>query len=125
VKTYRVMAFLVGVLLAFCTLMAIFKYLHSWVSGIGTLTGPLGLGGSLQQFGADMSFMWAAHGYAFIVYVVVAFLTARKAGWSFAFLILALVAGLIPGLIFWVEHRVMLKLRAENPELTDAEASTA
>ena len=28
-----------------------------------------------------------------------------------------LVAGLIPLLIFWVEHRVVQKLKAENPDL--------
>ena len=27
------------------------------------------------------------------------------------------LAGLIPLLIFWVEHKVNLKVRAENPEL--------
>ena len=28
-----------------------------------------------------------------------------------------LAAGLVPLLIFWVEHRVTLKLQAEHPEL--------
>ncbi len=61
--------------------------------------------------------MWLFHGWIFVVYVVVTFFLARKAGWSIPFTILVLVAGLIPLLIFWVEHRVMQKLKAENPEL--------
>src|SRR4051812_5490110 len=100
VTTYRVLAFVVGILLAFCALVAFpLKYFVTE-------------GTSLQQFGEDASIMWLFHGWIFMVYVVVAFLLSRKAGWSFGFTILALVAGLVPLLIFWVEHQVMLKLRA-------------
>jgi len=51
------------------------------------------------------------------VYVVVAFLLSQKARWSIPQLLLMLVAGLIPGLIFWVEHRVAVRLREDHPEL--------
>ena len=61
--------------------------------------------------------MWLVHGWIFMVYVVVAFLLARQAGWTAAFTILILVAGLVPLLIFWVEHQVVHQVRAENPEL--------
>ena len=102
--TYRVLAMVVGVLLAFCSLVALpAKYLATE-------------GTDLQQFGEDASIMWLFHGWIFMVYVVVAFLLARKAGWSVSFTILALAAGLIPLLIFWVEHWVMLRLKADNPE---------
>jgi len=106
VVAYRVLAFVVGVLLAFGCLVALpLKYLAAD-------------GGSLQTFGEDASnLIFTAHGFIFIVYVLVSLFLARKAGWSIRFTILALVAGLIPLLIFWVEHRVMQKLRAENPEL--------
>ena len=105
VNTYRVLAFVVGILLAFCALVAFpLKYF-------------LTEGSSLQQFGADASIMWLFHGWIFMIYVVVAFLLSRKAGWSFGFTIVALVAGLVPLLIFWVEHEVMQKLKAENPDL--------
>jgi hypothetical protein len=33
------------------------------------------------------------------------------------FLLLMLLAGLIPFLIFWVEHRVVARMRAEHVEL--------
>ena len=99
------LAIVVGVLLAFCSLVALpLKYLATE-------------GSTLQQFGEDASIVWLVHGWIFVVYVVVAFLLARKAGWSIGFTILALVAGLVPLLIFWVERRVVHKLQAENPDL--------
>jgi integral membrane protein len=105
VNSYRVLAFVVGILLAFCSLVALpLKYLATE-------------GSSAQRFGEDASIMWVAHGWIFMIYVVVAFFLSRRAGWSIGFTILALVAGLIPLLIFWVEHRVVQKLKAEDPEL--------
>jgi len=104
-SSYRVLAFVVGVLLAVCGLVAApLKYL-------------LTDGSDLQQLGEDLSVLWLVHGWVFMVYVVVAFLLARRARWSMSFTVLMLVAGLIPLLIFWVEHRVVQKVRAENPEL--------
>lgn len=104
-SVYRVLAILVGVLLAFCALVAApAKYLATEGSG-------------LQEFGDHASIMWMAHGWIFMIYVVVAFLLARKAGWTPAFTILMLVAGLVPLLIFWVERQVVAKVSAETPEL--------
>jgi len=105
VLAYRVLAYVVGVLLAFCSLVALpLKYLATD-------------GSSLQKFGEQASILWVAHGWVFMIYVVVSFFLARKAGWTIGFTVLALVAGLIPLLIFWVEHRVVQKLRVEHPEL--------
>ena len=104
-QVYRVLAFIVGVLLAFCALVAApLKYLAAE-------------GSDLQQFGESASIMWLFHGWIFMVYVVVAFLLASRARWSVGFTVLMLVAGLIPLLIFWVERQVTRKVRAENPEL--------
>ena len=104
-QVYRVLAFIVGVLLAFCALVAApLKYLATE-------------GSDLQQFGESASIMWLFHGWIFMIYVVVAFLLARRARWSMGFTVLMLVAGLIPLLIFWVERKVTQKVRAENPEL--------
>ena len=104
-QVYRVLAFIVGVLLAFCALVAApLKYLATD-------------GSSLQEFGESLSILWLVHGWIFMVYVVVAFLLARRARWSMGFTVLMLVAGLIPLLIFWVERKVTQKVRAENPEL--------
>lgn len=100
--SYRVLAILVGVLLAFCSLVALpLKYLATE-------------GTALQRFGESASIMWAVHGWVFMIYVVVAFLLSRRAGWTLPFTLLVLVAGLVPLLIFWVEHVVAGKVRAEH-----------
>ena len=109
--TYRVLALIVGVLLLVGTVSSIFKYL-------------LTEGSQLQQLGADLTPIWLIHGWIYMVYVVVAFLLSRRAGWSLQYLVLMLLAGLVPVLIFWVEHNVAQKLRAEHPELRSPAAST-
>jgi integral membrane protein len=103
--SYRVLALVVGVLLAFCSLVALpLKYLATD-------------GSDLQQFGENASVMWVAHGWVFMIYVVVTFLLSRRAGWSIPFTVLNLAAGLIPLIIFWVERRVVHRMRTEYPEL--------
>ena len=103
-NVYRVLALVVGVLLVVGTLGSLAKYL-------------LEDGTTLQRLGDDLTPIWLIHGWIYIVYVVVAFLLSLKARWSIPQLLLMLVAGLIPGLIFWVEHRVAVRLREDNPEL--------
>jgi integral membrane protein len=110
VLAYRVLAFVVGILLAFCSLVALpLKYLATD-------------GSDLQTFGENASIMWLVHGWVFIVYVVVTFLLARQAGWTIPFTILALAAGLIPLVIFWVERSVVAKMRAEHPDVAPERA---
>ena len=102
---YRVLAMIVGVLLAFCALVALpLKYLAPE-------------GSDLQQLGEAASIMWVLHGWVFMIYVVVTFLLARRERWSVPFTVLVLAAGLIPLIIFWVERRVVERVRAEHPEL--------
>lgn len=104
-NVYRALAVVVGVLLAFCALVALpLKYL-------------LDEGTDLQQFGESASIMWLVHGWVFMIYVVVAFLLSRRANWSIGFSLLTLIAGLVPLLIFWVERQVSRKVHTENPEL--------
>jgi integral membrane protein len=105
---YRALALVVGVLLAFGALVA-FPLKYFAVEG-----------SALQEFGESASIVWLVHGWVFIVYVVVAFLLSRRAGWSLGFTALALVAGLVPLLIFWVERQVVRRLREEHPELASA-----
>lgn len=103
-STYRVLAFIVGVLLAFCSLVALpLKYLAAD-------------GSDLQRFGEDASIMWLFHGWIFMVYVVVAFLLSRRADWSWTFTAVVLAAGLIPLLIFYVERVVTQKVTTENAD---------
>lgn len=101
---YRVLALVVGVLLVVGTLGSLCKYL-------------LTDGSTLQRLGDDLTPIWLVHGWIYMVYVVVAFLLSQKLRWSIPQLGLVLVAGLIPGLIFWVEHRVVVRVREDHPEL--------
>ncbi|CUR54649.1 conserved membrane hypothetical protein [metagenome] len=103
--TYRVLAIVVGVLLVFGAFVALpLRYLTTD-------------GSDLQQLGETLSLVWVVHGWVYMAYVVVAFLVARAARWTIPFTLLMLVAGLIPVLIFWVEHRVTQRTRVEHPEL--------
>ncbi|GAB3244453.1 DUF3817 domain-containing protein [Nocardioides dilutus] len=102
--SYRVLAYVVGVLLAFCSLVALpLKYLPAE-------------GTDLQRFGEDASIMWVAHGWIFMVYVVVAFLLSRREDWTVQFTLLVLAAGLIPLLIFFVERVVTQRVVAAHAD---------
>ena len=108
--SYRVLAIVVGVLLAFCALVSLpLKYLATE-------------GSDLQRFGEDTAVLWVAHGWVFMIYVVVTFLLARRSGWTIPFTVLALAAGLIPLVIFWVERSVVAKMRAEHPDVAAEQA---
>lgn len=105
--TYRVLALVVGILLLVGAIDIVLKY------GFSDGSGP-------QRLGEDLAIVWLVHGWIYIVYVIVAFVLTQRARWSLPQFLLMMVAGLIPGLIFWVEHRVAQQLRAEHPELTSA-----
>jgi integral membrane protein len=102
VTWYRILAFVVGVLLVALAIGMVMKY-------------GLTEGTEAQVLGEEITSVVAlVHGWIYIVYVVVAFVLSRRAGWSLGFLAVLLLAGLIPVMIFFVEHRVMQRLRAEH-----------
>lgn len=104
---YRVLALVVGVLLLVGAAGSLLKYL-------------LEDGTTLQRLGEDLTPIWLIHGWIYLIYVVVAFVLTTRARWTLPQLGLMLIAGLVPGLIFWVERRVAQRIRAENPELAKA-----
>jgi integral membrane protein len=102
---YKVLAFVVGVLLVALAVGMLLKY--------GLTEGTV-----WQLRGDDLTRVVAfIHGWIYIVYVVVAFVLSQRAGWKISFLVLLLVAGLVPVLIFFVERRVEARLRTEAPDL--------
>jgi integral membrane protein len=107
-SAYRILAPVVGVLLAFCSFV-VFPLDHLTTAGTG-----------VHRLGHNLEILWALHGWFYIAYVVVAFFIARRARFSVGFSVLVLLAGLIPLLIFWVEGRVTSRLRAQFPELDPA-----
>lgn len=94
---YRVLAIAVGIFLLAASLDWL---LHRLDAGV-----------------ADLWWLWMMHGYVYIVYLIVAVPFIRKAGWSLEFFLIVIVAGLVPVLMFFVEHFVSKKYKAEHPEL--------
>jgi len=107
---YRVMATIVGVLLIVLCLVGLpLNEAHlineSWF--------PVGT--DAQRLGDDISkYLGVAHGWLYMVFVVVAFILSRKARWDLRFTIVTLLCGTIPILSFWAEHRATAKVRAEQ-----------
>lgn len=109
---YRILALVVGVLLIVGVVGSAMKYGHELVDADW-----LAKGSDVQRLGDDLGLVWLAHGWIYMIYVVVAFVLSQKARWSIPQFLLMMIAGLVPGLIFWVEARVARQLRAEHPEL--------
>jgi integral membrane protein len=108
---YRALAMIVGVLLTVLVFVAMpLKYFPDD-------------GTSLQHTGDSLTtFVGIAHGWIYMAYLVVSFTLSRRLRWSWPFTGLVLLAGLVPILIFWVEHQVTQRVRRENPDLVTAGA---
>jgi len=91
---YRVVAWVVGVLLLVLTLVAM----------------------PVRYFGHDrtlVAIVGPIHGFVYMVYLVVAFHLSVLARWRFRYTILVLLAGTVPFLSFVAERKVTRKVRAE------------
>ncbi|MET0954103.1 MAG: DUF3817 domain-containing protein [Aeromicrobium sp.] len=108
---YRVMANIVGVLLIILILVGVpLKYLA-------------GDGSSAQELGENITtYLGVAHGWLYMIFLVTAALLARAARWTIPFTITTLLAGTIPVVSFWAEHRATRSVRAAQP--TTAEPDT-
>jgi integral membrane protein len=103
---YRFLAFAVGILL---TLLVFVGVPLKYVPAHGT---------SLQVFGDNVTaIVGVTHGFLYMAYLVVAFLLWRYARWSVPFAMVVLAAGVLPILVFFIEHVVTKRMRAEHPEL--------
>jgi integral membrane protein len=94
---YRVMAYTTGVVLAASCLAVGF---WPWPQN-ETLTG----------------YLWTAHGFLYMVYLVAVFLLAMKARWSILKTLLVMAAGTIPLMSFVAERRIT---RAEQAAVEPA-----
>jgi integral membrane protein len=106
---YRVMANIVGVLLIVLILIGVpLKYLTAD-------------GSDLQSTGEWITtYLGIAHGWLYMLFLVMAFVLSRKAKWDVAFTITTLLCGTVPVLSFWAEHRATARVRAEMAERPDA-----
>jgi integral membrane protein len=92
---YRIAAYLVGTLLLLACL--------SWLL--------YGLGEPSFQW------IWIAHGWFYIVYLILAFDLHRRVRWPLLRLFEMLVAGLLPGLTFVIERDINRFAHRQNPSL--------
>jgi integral membrane protein len=108
-NAYRVLATVVG--LSIITLVVVgvpLKYVHEiWPSVL-----PRGSHG--WQIGSDINlYLGTAHGFIYMVFVLVAFLLALRARWPVLFTIVTLLCGTIPFLSFWAEFRAVRRVREQ------------
>jgi integral membrane protein len=91
---YRFMAFLTGVVLLAGTIALILKY----AAGV--------------DFGAVYGILWVAHGWLFVIYVIVTGLLGVKLRWPLGRYLLVMLAGTVPTCSFFAEHKVTSAVRA-------------
>jgi integral membrane protein len=98
---YRIVAYVVGVVLLVLVLVAMpMKYLGGDKSLVAAV-GPV-------------------HGFLYMVYLVVTFDLGRRADWTLRRMALVMLAGTVPFLSFVAERVVTRRVRAEQAELTGA-----
>jgi len=94
-KRYRVMAYVVGTVLAILVFVSLpIKYL------LGIWAGPIGL-------------LWTAHGWLFIIYIITVFDLALRQRWNPFKIIVTVLGGVVPFLSFYMEHRVTRETRSQ------------
>ncbi|UPK75092.1 DUF3817 domain-containing protein [Nocardioidaceae bacterium SCSIO 66511] len=98
---YRVMANIVGVLLIVLILIGVpLKYLASD-------------GSSPQELGEFITtYLGVAHGWLYMIFLIMAALLARTARWTIPFTIVTLLCGTIPVVSFWAERRATMHTRS-------------
>ena len=97
---YRVMAYVVGVLLVVLIC-------------IGVPLAHLVDGGAAHDLGEWITtYLGIAHGYLYMVFLVMAALLARQARWSIGFTIVTLLLGTVPFASFYAERLATARTRA-------------
>lgn len=77
-------------------------------------------GSTVHDIGDKTALLGVLHGWLYMIFLVMAALLARKAKWSIPFTVVTLLAGTIPFVSFWAEHRATKAVRAEHPETVTA-----
>lgn len=104
---YRVLANVVGVLLVVLCLIGL--PLH-WAHLVNPAWFPVGSDG--ERLGDAISqYLGVAHGWLYMIFVLLAFMLSRKARWGLGFTLVTLVLGTVPVASFWAEHRATRRVR--------------
>jgi integral membrane protein len=97
-RAYRFMAFLTGVVLLSGCVALILKY------------------GTSLHMEPGTGYLWVAHGYLYLIYVIVTGVLGFKLRWPLARYLLVMLAGTIPTMSFVAEHFVTQATRAAATE---------
>ena len=112
-RAYRFMAGVVGVLLVVLCLVGLpLNEAH--------LLDPdwFPVGSDPQRLGDAIStYLGVAHGWLYMIFVIVAFVLSRRERWSLGFTVTTLLAGTVPILSFWAERRATRAVLAAHPDL--------
>lgn len=90
---YRVMAFATGVVLSLGTIALILKY-------------------AADVHVPGYAFLWVAHGWLYVVYLIVTVILGFRLNWPLPRYVLVMLAGTIPTMSFVAEHFVTRQVRA-------------
>ena len=93
---YRVMAYVVGVMLLVLVVVAVPLRYAAGIPEVSRVVSPI-------------------HGFLYIVYLVAAFDLALRARFTAKGTVLVLLAGVVPLVSFWAERRVTARVRAGQP----------
>ena len=93
---YRVMAYVVGVMLLVLVVVAVPLRYAAGIPEVSRVVSPI-------------------HGFLYIVYLVAAFDLALRARFTAKGTVLVLLAGVVPLVSFWAERRVTSRVRAGQP----------
>jgi integral membrane protein len=114
---YRVMANVVGVLLIVLILIGVplanFDGTPMW--GIFGSTPAIWTDGTQAHAVGEWitTVLGIAHGYLYMIFLIMAFLLSRRAAWPIGFTLVTLLCGTVPILSFWAEHRATAKVRRD------------
>ena len=113
---YQVMATIVGVLLVVLILVGVplanFDGTSMW--HVFPSTPAIWLQGSTPHAVGEAitTYLGIAHGWLYMLFLVMAFILSRKARWDAPFTITTLVCGTIPLVSFWAERRATARVHA-------------
>lgn len=115
---YRVMATVVGVLLVVLVLVGVplanFDGSGMWFV-IPSTPELFAVGSTAHQVGeAITEYLGVAHGWLYMLFLVTAFVLARRERWDLGFTLVTLVSGTVPLLSFWAERRATARVRAAH-----------
>ncbi len=110
---YRVMANVVGVLLIVLVLVGVpLKYLTE--------------AGTSPQLAGEWitTYLGIAHGWLYMIFLVMAFWLSRAARWPVGFTVTTLLCGTVPILSFWAERRATRRVRAQLTQRDTADVGS-